>query len=98
MVVENIVQKRHKVFFWLLLKDRLSTRNILRRRNQALPSYECVLYNLHVEETLEHLFYIAILLEVAGHLYIYLFPLGIPLLSSLHFVSNFTCPSLWMSS
>jgi hypothetical protein len=25
------VQKRHKVFFWLLLKDRLSTRNILRR-------------------------------------------------------------------
>jgi hypothetical protein len=50
------VQKRHKVFFWLLLKDRLSTRNILRRRNQVIPSYECVLYNLHIEETLEHLF------------------------------------------
>jgi hypothetical protein len=50
------VQKRHKVFFWLLLKDRMSTRNILRRRNQVIPSYECVLCNLHVEETLEHLF------------------------------------------
>jgi hypothetical protein len=53
---KSSVQKKHKVFFWLLLKDRLSTRNIFRRRNQALPSYECVLCNLHVEETLEHLF------------------------------------------
>jgi hypothetical protein len=44
------------VFFWLLLKDRLSTRYILRRRNQVIPWYECVLCNLHVEETLKHLF------------------------------------------
>jgi hypothetical protein len=43
-------------------------------------------------------FCIATLLEVAGHLYIYLFPLGIHLLSSLPFDSSFTCPSLWMSS
>jgi hypothetical protein len=50
------VQKRHKVFFWLLLKDQLSTRNILRRRNQVIPSYDCVLCNPCVEETLEHLF------------------------------------------
>jgi hypothetical protein len=27
-------QKKHKVFFWLLLKDRLSTRNILRRKTE----------------------------------------------------------------
>jgi hypothetical protein len=53
---KSSVQKRHKVFFWLLLKDRLSTRNILRRRNQVIPLYECVLCNLHAEETLEHLF------------------------------------------
>jgi len=36
-------QPKHKVFFfWLLLKDRLSTRNILRRKNMALESYNCV--------------------------------------------------------
>jgi hypothetical protein len=49
-------QKKHKVFFWLLLKDRLSTRNILRRKNKELPSFNCVLCNLQTEETLEHLF------------------------------------------
>jgi hypothetical protein len=26
-------QHKHKVFFWLLLKDMLSTRNVLRRKN-----------------------------------------------------------------
>jgi hypothetical protein len=35
---KSSVQKMHKVIFWLLLKDRLSTRNILRRRYQVLPS------------------------------------------------------------
>ena len=49
-------QPKHKVFFWLLLKDRLSTRNVLRRRNMNLESYNCVLCNNSVEETLEHLF------------------------------------------
>lgn len=49
-------QPKHKVFFWLLLKDRLSTRNILRRRHMNLESYNCVLCNNSVEETLEHLF------------------------------------------
>jgi hypothetical protein len=89
---KSSVQKRHKVFFWLLLKDRLSTRNILRRRNKALPSYECVLCNLHVEETLEHFFCIATLLEVAGHLYTYLFPLGS--LYCPHFFSSAASPAL----
>ena len=49
-------QPKHKVFFWLLIKDRLSTRNILRRRNMHLPSYNCVLCDLDTEETLQHLF------------------------------------------
>lgn len=35
-------QPKHKVFFWLLLKDRLSTRNIL-RKNMHLDSYNCIL-------------------------------------------------------
>lgn len=49
-------QPKHKVFLWLLLKDRLSTRNILRRRHMNLESYNCVLCTDSMEETLEHLF------------------------------------------
>ena len=49
-------QPKHKVFFWLLLKDRLSTRNVLRRRNMELDTYSCALCNSLAEETLEHLF------------------------------------------
>jgi hypothetical protein len=51
-----LVQKRHKAFFWLLLNDRLSTRNILRCKNQILPSYGYVLCVPCVDETLDHLF------------------------------------------
>ena len=50
-------QNKHKVFFWLLLKDRLSTRNILRRKTMVLDSYACELCNTGQEETLEHLFF-----------------------------------------
>jgi hypothetical protein len=32
-------QNTHKVFFWLLIKDRLSTRELLRRKRMALPDY-----------------------------------------------------------
>jgi hypothetical protein len=35
-----------KVFFWLLLKDRLNTCNLLLRKNKILPSYNCVLCQL----------------------------------------------------
>jgi len=49
-------QPKHKGFFWLLLKDRLSTRNILRRKHMHLESYNCVLCQLSVKETCEHLF------------------------------------------
>lgn len=38
-----LCQPKHKVFFWLLIKDKLSTRNILRRKNMYLDSYSCVL-------------------------------------------------------
>jgi hypothetical protein len=47
-----------KFFGWLLLNDRLNTRNMLRRRNKFLEEgYNCVLCQNHVEETLEHLFF-----------------------------------------
>jgi hypothetical protein len=49
-------QKKHKIFFWLLLKDRLGTQNIWRRKSQALPSYDCILCTFEHEETVEHLF------------------------------------------
>ena len=47
-------QNKHKVFFWLLLHNRLSTRNILRRKSMHLPSYNCVLCSSGIEETLSH--------------------------------------------
>lgn len=46
----------HKVFFWLLLKDRLSTRDLLRRKNMALDSCACELCILQRLETVTHLF------------------------------------------
>ena len=53
---KNCCQHKHKVFFWLLLKDRLSTRDLLERKGMILQSHECVLCNQHSRETLEHLF------------------------------------------
>jgi hypothetical protein len=49
-------QPKHKVFFWLLLKDRLSTRYILRRKNMILESYSSVFCQNDVEKTRDHLF------------------------------------------
>jgi len=49
-------QPKHKVFFWLLLKDRLSTRELLKRKNMVLQEYSCVLCNTSVDESLLHLF------------------------------------------
>jgi hypothetical protein len=49
-------QPKHKVFFWLLLKDRLNTRNILKRKNMQLDSFDCVICNSLLEETAGHLF------------------------------------------
>ena len=40
---KNCCQHKHKVFFWLLLKDRLSTRDLLGRKGMILQSFDCVL-------------------------------------------------------
>jgi hypothetical protein len=42
---------------WLLLKDRLSTRNIVGRKNIVLGSYTRVVCSVSIEETSEHLFF-----------------------------------------
>ena len=47
-----------KVFGWLLLSDRLNTRNMLKRRHYNIGNdYDCILCGVHIEETLEHLFF-----------------------------------------
>jgi hypothetical protein len=50
-------QPKHKVFFWLLLKNRLNTRSILRRRAMPLDSFTCDNCILQIEETSIHLFF-----------------------------------------
>lgn len=40
---------KHKFFFWLLLEDRLNTRNLLRRKNKYMDDQTCVLCNNGVE-------------------------------------------------
>lgn len=49
-------QPKHKVFFWLMLQDRLNTRGQLRRKHMILESHDCELCILHMEETSRHLF------------------------------------------
>lgn len=53
---KNSCQPKQKIFFWLLISDRLSTRNILRRRHMHSESYNCVLCMSSPEETVRHLF------------------------------------------
>jgi hypothetical protein len=48
-------QNKHKVFAWLFLKDRLSTRELLKRKNIELQDYSCVLCSSLTEEYLLHL-------------------------------------------
>jgi hypothetical protein len=49
---------RIKFFAWVLLNDRLNTRNILRRRRKVLDEgYNCVMCHNSEEETAAHLFF-----------------------------------------
>jgi hypothetical protein len=48
---------KHKFFLWLLLRDRINTRNLLRRKNMHLDYYTCVLCNQGQEESSFHLFF-----------------------------------------
>lgn len=48
---------KYKFFFWLLLKDKFNTQNLLRRKNRHLDDYTCVLCQQNVKETLIHLFF-----------------------------------------
>jgi hypothetical protein len=54
---KSCVMGKHTFFFWLLLRDRLNTREILRRKNMELEDYTCVLCRQNAEESLLHLFF-----------------------------------------
>jgi hypothetical protein len=47
---------KHKVFFWLFLKDRLNTKGLLRRKHMQLDSYTCEMCLLQKVESVRHLF------------------------------------------
>jgi hypothetical protein len=57
LIWKSSCQAKHKFFFWLLLHDRLNTRNLLRRKKLQLQSYQCAISNCDEEETLVHLFW-----------------------------------------
>jgi hypothetical protein len=48
---------KHKFFSWLLLQDRLNTREMLQRKNMELDDYSCVLCRQNVEESIFHHFF-----------------------------------------
>lgn len=50
-------QLKHKIFFWLLLNDRINTRALLQRKGFFLQDYTCVMCNLQALETRDHLFF-----------------------------------------
>lgn len=56
MTWKTSCQGKHKIFFWLALRDRLSTRDI-RRRGMHLDDYKCVLCQQAPEETVMHLLF-----------------------------------------
>jgi hypothetical protein len=53
---KNKCQPKHKVFYWLWLKNRLNTRNMLRRKNITLESYSYENCIWQKEKTLYDLF------------------------------------------
>jgi hypothetical protein len=50
-------QMKHKKIFWLLLRDKLNTRGLLRRKHMYLDFYVCELCIFYREESLGHLFF-----------------------------------------
>lgn len=54
---KSAAQLRYKFFFWLLLYDRIKTRNLLKRKSMYLEDYNCAICHDKTEETLMHLFW-----------------------------------------
>ena len=52
----SLSTETQNLLFWLLMQDKLSTIEVLRRRNTALEDYGCAVCRTGLEETVEHLF------------------------------------------
>lgn len=59
-------QLKHKIFFWLLLNNRLNTRAFLQRKHFFIEDYSCVMCDQFILETRDHLFSTANLLRPVG--------------------------------
>lgn len=57
LVLKASSMLRHKVFFRLILHDRLNTRDLLCKKNFHMTSYNCLLCSDQFEETLCHIFW-----------------------------------------
>lgn len=63
-------QHKRKVFFWLLLKDRISTRQLLRRRSMYLDDYNCFFFaSLRLRRICSTYSFIVPLRSLAGPVY-----------------------------
>ena len=49
-------QNKHKLFFWLLIHDRLNTKELLRRKHMPLQDTSCSMWSLNTEDDARHLF------------------------------------------
>jgi hypothetical protein len=54
---KSCCMSKHKFFFWLLLLDRLNTKDLMLRKNIFVESSECVLCQSEDREYLMHLFF-----------------------------------------
>ena len=54
---KSCVQLKHKFFFWLLLQDRLNTRDLLTRKTFYVENTSCVLCTDAPMEYMQHLFF-----------------------------------------
>jgi hypothetical protein len=48
---------KHKFFFWLLLQDRLNTKELMKRKKFFVDNQRCVLCDDNAEEYMTHLFF-----------------------------------------
>jgi hypothetical protein len=48
---------KQKFFFWVLVQDRLNTKELMRRKNFFVESKYCVLCDEQIEESMFHLFF-----------------------------------------
>jgi hypothetical protein len=56
LVLEVKLSIQQKLFFWLVLQDRLNTKDMLKRRDMKLERCMCKNCILQKEETMSHLF------------------------------------------